>query len=364
MPRVFPALLRRVRPSFVATLATPATLLLASLASGQAPRVERLVEIGCEDCDDARQLSSTWDVAVTEAGDVLAVDRDAPTLRLFDKSGRIVWARGRPGAGPGEYRFAMRAAFGPDGTVHVVDMRLRRLTRLARDGSVAQSLTIPFFPAGVAARGRLGELVFLTDDFRSTGTLERWLPTANAPTRLASFPTPPPGEATLSASIAVAPNGDIAYIPSADTYEIRRLTSRGQVLAAVGRDIPRPRRTPEEIATMKQRLNTVGAAAKATQEQKQSGGSKSILSDEDRFVFKPHASTDALRYDDAGRLWVRTLRGTGRTTVFDVFGPTGAFVGEVTLPMQVSAYSLAGSYLATASEREDGVPVVVLWSVR
>ena len=81
-------------------------------------------------------------------------------------------------------------------------------------------------------------------------------------------------------------------------------------------------------------------------------------------MFKPHASTDALRYDDAGRLWVRTLRGTSRPTVFDVFRPTGAFVGEVTLPMQVSAYSLAGSYLATASEREDGVPVVVLWSVR
>ena len=100
----------------------------------------------------------------------------------------------------------MRAAFGPDGTVHVVDMRARRLTRLARDGSVTQSLTIPFFPAGVAARGRQGELVFLTDDFRSTGTLERWLPTANAPTQLASFPTPPPGEATLSASVAVAPN--------------------------------------------------------------------------------------------------------------------------------------------------------------
>src|SRR5688572_9738459 len=196
MPRVFPSALRRVRPSIVATLASPATFLLASLTSGQAPRVERLVEIGCEDCGDARQLSSTWDVAVTEAGAVLVVDRDAPTLRLFDKSGRIVWARGRPGAGPGEYRFAMRAAPGPDGTVHVVDMRLRRLTRLAREGSVAQSLTIPFFPAGVAARGRQGELVFLTDDFRSTGTLERWLPTANAPTQLASFPTPPPGEAT------------------------------------------------------------------------------------------------------------------------------------------------------------------------
>ena len=66
MPRVFSTVLRGVRPSLAATLVTPATFLLASLASGQAPRVERLREIGCEDCGDARQLSSTWDVAVTE----------------------------------------------------------------------------------------------------------------------------------------------------------------------------------------------------------------------------------------------------------------------------------------------------------
>jgi len=343
------------------------TAIIAALpASGraQAPRVERVTEIGCEDCGDARQLASTWDVAVNEAGDVLAVDRDAPTLRLFDKTGRVVWGRGRPGAGPGEYRFPMRGTFGPNGTVQVVDMRLRRLTRLAQDGSVAQSLTIPFFVAGVAAQGRQGNLVFLTDDFKRTGALHRWASTAETPVQVLSFPTPPPGEATLSASVAVAPNGDIAFMPSADTYEIRRLSPTGQSIASVVRSIARPRRSAEEIAAMKQRLNMVGATAKATQEQKQSGGSKSLLSDEDRFEFKPHASVDALRYDDAGRLWVRTTRGTDKTTVFDVFAPAGTFLGEVTLPIKADAYSLAGSYLATASERADGIPVVLLWSVR
>src|SRR5829696_6015535 len=129
----------RRRPSHVRH--TAGALIVAALANGhaniaaaQVPRVQRVVEIGCEDCGDARQLASTWDVAVTEAGDVLVVDRDAPTLRMFDKLGRPLWSRGRPGAGPGEYRYAMRAAVAPDGSVQVVDMRLRRLTRLARDG--------------------------------------------------------------------------------------------------------------------------------------------------------------------------------------------------------------------------------------
>ena len=57
-------------------------------------------------------------------------------------------------------------------------------------------------------------------------------------------------------------------------------------------------------------------------------------------------------------------RGTGRTTVFDLFGPTGAFVGELRVPAKVQGISIAGAYLATATERGDGVPVVVLRPVR
>jgi hypothetical protein len=344
--------------------AVGACLVLATRGEGQVPKLERIAEIGCADCGDARQLSSTWDVAVNETGDVLVVDRDAPTLRMFDKTGRSLWGRGRPGAGPGEYRFAMRAAMGPGETVQVVDMRLRRLTRLASDGSVAKSLTIPFFVAGSATRGRQGELVLLSDDFKRTGTLHRWSASAETPVQILSFQTPPPGEATMSASVAVAPNGTVAYLSTADTYAIHRLSPAGQPLPALVRDIPRPRRTPEEIAAMKGRMGMVGAAVKATQERKESGGSKSLLSDEDRFQFKPHAATDALRYDDAGRLWVRTMRGTDKSTVFDVFSSAGAFVGEVTLPMAVTAYSLAGSYFAAATEKDDGTPIVVLWSVK
>ena len=347
-----------------ATLAAVLGVGAITAARAQIPKLERVAEIGCDDCGDARQLSLTLDVAVDESGHVLVVDRDAPTLRMFDRTGKPMWGRGRPGSGPGEYRFAMRAALGPNGTVQVVDMRLRRLTRLAADGSVAKSLTIPFFVAGSATRGRLGELAFLSDDFKRTGTVHRWLPGADAPVLVTSFQTPPPGEASLSGSIAVAPNGTIAYLTSADTYAIHLLSAACQPLPDLTRDIPRPRRTPEEIATMKNRMAMVGGAAKAAQESKSGGGSKSLLSDDDRFQFKPHAGADALRYDDSGRLWVRTMRRTDKATVFDVFAASGTFAGEVTLPIRVDSYSLAGSYLATATEREDGTPIVVLWTFR
>ena len=338
---------------------------IARYAMGQIPKVERVREIGCEDCGDARQFSSTWDVMVTEAGDVLVVDRDAPTLRLFDKTGKPLWTHGRPGSGPGEYRFAMRAALGPDGVVQVVDMRSRRLTRLARDGSVAQSLTIPFFPAGIGVRRQTGELVFMTDDFKGGGTLQQWPQSAETPAKVATFATPMPGEASaISPSVAVAPNGDIAYLVTGDTYRIARLSAAGKALADVTRDIPRPKRTPAELAEVEKRIGSMGVA-KAAAEGKQSSGSKALMpSTASRYEFKSHAATDGLRYDDAGRLWVRTMRGVGKSTVFDIFSASGTYVGELTLPVAVESYSLAGSYLATATEREDGIPVIVLWAVR
>ena len=338
--------------------------LLAGYVDAQAPRVERVSEIGCEDCGDTRQFASTWDVAITPGGDLLVVDRDAPTLRMFDKTGKPLWARGRPGAGPGEYKFVLRAALGAGGTVHVVDMSQRRLTRLGADGSVTKSLVFPFFPSAVGAKARDGEIVVLTDNFRGGGTLERWSPSGDAPVRVATVTMPQPGaDGSISPSAAVAPNGDIAWVSSTDEYVIHRLGASGQALPDIVRSIPRLRRTPEELAAVRARAGI--NQAKVAQEAKQSGGrSAKGLESDDRFIYKPHASADALRYDDSGRLWIRTQRGTPKTTVFDVFGASGEYDGEVTIPMAVEAYSLAGSYLATAGERADGIPVVTIWTVR
>jgi hypothetical protein len=346
----------------MSTVAGLAIVFVSDSALAQVPKVERVSEIGCDDCGDARQFASTWDVVITAAGDVLVVDRDAPTLRMFDKGGKPLWSRGRRGAGPGEYKFVLRAALSPDGSVHVVDMGQRRLTRLGRDGSVAKSLAFPFFPSAAGAKGQAGEIIVLTDDFRGNGTLERWLPGAETPVRIAKVTMPEPG-ASISPSVAVAPNGDIAYVGSTDDYVIHRMASNGQPLPHIVRSIPRLRRTPEELAAVRARVGM--SQAKVAQEMKQSGGrTVKGLESEDHFTYKPHASADALRYDDSGRLWVRTQRGTARTTVFDVFGAGGGYIGEVVIPMAVASYSLAGSYLATAGERADGIPVVTIWTVR
>src|SRR5688500_2739132 len=98
-------------------------------ARGQLPTVEKLTEIGCLECTGPAQFSEIHDVAVSDSGELVVADRSAPMLRVFDRSGRVLWTGGRSGGGPGEYRYPMRVAIGPNRSITVVDMRARRLTR-------------------------------------------------------------------------------------------------------------------------------------------------------------------------------------------------------------------------------------------
>jgi hypothetical protein len=52
-----------------AALTLPGGLAAWSSAAAQVPRLDRTLEIGCEDCGDSRQFASIWDVAVTDAGE-------------------------------------------------------------------------------------------------------------------------------------------------------------------------------------------------------------------------------------------------------------------------------------------------------
>jgi len=57
------------------------------------------------------------------------------------------------------------------------------------------------------------------------------------------------------------------------------------------------------------------------------------------------------------------MRGDQSRTIFDVFDKARAFLGEVSVVGEVTAYALGGAYLATASTNGDGVPQVTLWRV-
>jgi hypothetical protein len=340
-----------------------AIALITATASAQLPTIEKVTQIGCAECDGPAQLTTIFDVAVTDSGDIVVADRSAPMIRAFDRAGRVLWSGGRVGGGPGEYRFPMRVAIGPDRGVSVVDMRARRLTRLARDGAVKATDAILAFPAAAGVRGRTGELILLMDDFRGPFTLERWAPAApkSVPHATIARPSSPVGPGIIQPSIAVAPSGVLAFGTDPFTYRIGRLGPDGRPMADIVRDIPRAKRTDAEMQELANRLSNgpgMRSAEASASKTSSSGGPPSI-----DISMKPFYPIDGLRYDDMGRLWVLTTRGAEQQATFDIFASSGAYLGSATIPAHVGTFALAGAYLVTGGEDADGVPRVTLWRV-
>ena len=339
--------MRPTRPLFL--------LALASALRAQAPTLSPTITIGCESCGGPSQFGSIWDVSISAEGEVLVTDRDAPMLRRFDASGKPVWTGGAKGRGPGEYTLPVRAALTTSGGVVVVDMTNSRVTELSSTGAVRTTIPVTVMPmaAGLNARG---DLWIANDDFRGTLRLYRRVRDSLVAQQTVSG-------STANVAVAVAPDGSLAVMPSTKTYEIVRFDGRGARQAAIVRDIPRVRRTPAEEAEFRARMNRargmVAAEAKA-----QGGKPSPPVFRQDELSLKDHLVIDGVRFDASGRLWVLTQRGNEATSVLDVFSPSGAYLGAVTLAMRITGFSLGGSYLAAAGENADGVPVVRVWTVR
>ncbi len=350
---------RRLHLAFVG-----ASALAARPGLAQLPRLELVVEIGCETCDGPAQFGSILDLSVDPSGEVLVTAGEAPMLRRFDRNGRPVWAGAARGNGPGELQRPMRGMLGP-GLTQVVDLSQRRVTRLDSTGRYRSSAPLRGFPAAVAAQGRTGAFVVLLDDFRGGLRLERWTPADSGPASVTLPPapeSPAPGTIVFPA-LAASPEGEIALARDINTYRIEVLGPDGSERRVLTRDVLRVRRTAAEREAL-DRI-TARAAARVGAERGRTGPPPGVAprpgGDPD---LKPHIMIDGLRYDDGGRLWVRTMRGDESVTVFDLFSPAGAFLGEVRIPAAVGRFALAGQWLALSAETEVGYPVVRLYTVR
>ena len=337
-----------------------AALVVTTPAAAQLPTLVKVGEIGCSDCATAAQFSSITHLAVTDSGDVLVIAGDSPMLRLFDRSGKVSWTAGRAGKGPGEFGIPISAAIGPAG-IQVVDMSLRRTTRLDREGSLVGSIPVRGFATAVGARARTGEMVVLVDDFRGTFTLHRLGMTDSGATIGTVPPSTSPSTRLTNPSIAVDPAGRIAVMRDPDEYVIVLISPDGQVAGEIRRDIARVRMTPEEIAARDRRRSAV--REKLGAERGRSGSSAPLLSSAADNL-KPHVAINGLRFDDSGRLWTRTMRGNQSSTVFDLFAPDGRYLGEVTVPGVVGTVSVAGRWFVADVESEDGTPRIAIWHLQ
>jgi hypothetical protein len=339
-------------------------LFLSAQASAQtAPvRLEPTARIGCVECDGPQLFSAIQSLSMGN-GRIYVGDRTAPFIRVFDTSGRLVRAFGGQGNGPGELQLPIHVGIRKNGAIEVFDMRQLRFTRFDSTGTAGATRSVSGFAAVVVSAPNANETYLMTTDFRTQDQpLQRMADgsreTTPVTTLKADFPKLQPGEMARTPSIAMRPGGGFAVGDGVAEYRIRRFDAAGKSIGDIVREIPKVRKTAAEIeeekARVQRNLTRMRAMARAE------GGAPS------EYTPKPernHFNMDALQYDEQGRLWVRTERGGLNATVFDLFDPSGKYLGQLRVNARIGVYALSGGLLAAKVLDENEVEFVWVYRI-
>lgn len=103
---------------------------------------QQTLAIGLADGPEEYLFGQIADVATGPDGEIVVVDYQAHSVRVFDRDGRFVRHVGAEGDGPGEYRFPLRAAITDDGIIGICHRR--GVTLFEQDGVLADfAISIP-----------------------------------------------------------------------------------------------------------------------------------------------------------------------------------------------------------------------------
>jgi hypothetical protein len=322
------------------------------------PVLQEVAQVGCTDCADARAFSSIRALAFVAGDRVIVADADEPKIRILGTDGTVRTAFGREGRGPGEMVSPLHVSAHSDGRIQVIDVGTQRLSVFGADGRFLHSFPTHGFPIGAGFHPMSGTLYVVTTSMVRS-RVDVWgaqdtMPRPVLP-RLGEFPPTEPGHPP-AVHPAVAPDGSFALGDGVMEYRIRVFAADGSRLRDIMRPLDRARKSAREIADERQatarRMGRMGVDARPV----------GAVPEPD--PLRPHFDRrDALAFDTDGRLWVRTTRGAGGTTIFDLFDRTGRFLGEVTLKQEVGLFVLGAGQLAGVTRGADDVPVITIWRI-
>ena len=119
-----------------------------------APDFEEVFRVGSLDGPDWQQFGAILEVAFDGEGNLYLLDFQAQRVVVVDQRGQLARVIGRPGDGPGEFRFPGHLAVMADGRVVVTDIQGRRSFQVFdRDGDFTRNVRVRDDLLGV--RGRI-----------------------------------------------------------------------------------------------------------------------------------------------------------------------------------------------------------------
>lgn len=286
-------------------------------------------------------------------------------IRCTDRDGSVVGVFGREGDGPGEFRGASGVERGPDGTVAVIDLRLKRISFFLTNGTFESAVSMPgaFFPQVLVGTRAFGEDHFKNVDFSDIASRspdDMFRPT-HMGVDVAS------GEIVWERSdirnhfdlecgrvVLGMPDPRGGYVFRACQELLVFLEDRDDTTATV---VASPTYV-EELPNQRDVDEYMEGLARLAGSMAQAAGGVSVA----RSAMEPYASGYRedpkkwfltgipFKFDRKGRLWVGTTRDRDAYSYLDVWIGT-EYVGTVRIRDRLVGYDVLGSTLAALVQR-------------
>lgn len=330
---------------------------------GTAPALVHELRIGVLDGDEEYMFESVSGVAVGQAGRIYVADgNQKPIIRQYNASGKFERNIGGFGEGPGEYRSLGAIRTFADGRLGVWDNRIQRFTIFSTDGKRITNARIPsgLFSADLLHIDRQGNVyvqsVTRVDSISRTFT-HGWIH-ATSDLRVTDTIAVPESPSTGAFVLSTPAGFDRPFTPDV----ISTMTARGELLTGSNFQYAFELRR-KGVTVVRVERPFVPLAVTAAEHREWTAWAENTASavrrDPNRtrrpppvyLVPKTKPAFKDLECDSDGRIWVRRYveavsrpgperaKGDGRPrrvwrepATYDVFEPTGRFLGSLTLP--------------------------------
>jgi hypothetical protein len=267
------------------------------------------------------------DIDADSKGNIYVLDQRDALIRYFDAKGSFLGTIGRKGQGPGEFESPIGMEIVQDGNIVIVDPSLMRLTHLAPDGRLINTVILKNYVSDIGS-GRDGTVIVGYSDPGNSETCVGVLDIATGQvTRLFGQRTYWPARTMNDAMTYDFPyfvrfardSKGRLFVGSAVSYELSVMDTKGRLEFKFKKD-------KERIPVQGELLDRIAGIS---------------LRGPNPYIRDPYFPFfDSLAVDEQDRIWIRHYlpRFSARTnpeTPYDVFSSDGIFLFETRIPGHV-----------------------------
>jgi outer membrane protein assembly factor BamB len=286
-------------------------------------------------------------ITVDDSGNIYTLDPKEIKIRVFDTKGKFLWAFGRIGQGPGEFRGPGMIKIMPDGTLLVYDVLSRRFTYLTLNGKFLKTVSVKKLPGGsvrIDSRGFVYQYK-IGGGHKTVKELIKYDLDLNPILKFHSF------EKTRKKSVSnpfpegyyfdVSKDDNLIWVLSS-TYNIHIVDPNGKTIKRIVKDYDPVKITDSD----KERLTKEEASKDAPFQRK--------------IEFPDYYPViSGLFIDNQDRIYTRTSEKDSKGGIYyDVFDPEGRYIARFSLPEDEQVAVIKDNKLyCIIRESEEGIPL-------